>query len=42
MSRPEVLIIDIANQTETLREMNDEEYTQHLAYVAALEESTND
>jgi|688.fasta_scaffold652372_2 hypothetical protein len=34
MSRPEVLIVDIANQTETLREMNDEEYAQHLINVA--------
>jgi hypothetical protein len=40
MSRPEVIIVDIANQTETLREMNDEEYAQHLAYIANLPEPT--
>ncbi len=39
MPRPNVVIIDCQTQEEILREMNDEEYAQHLANI---EEPTND
>lgn len=33
MPRPNVVIIDCQTQEEILREMNDEEYAQHLASI---------
>jgi acyl-CoA reductase-like NAD-dependent aldehyde dehydrogenase len=37
MTRPMVCIFNVETQEEVIREMNDEEYAQHLAYVAPTE-----
>lgn len=42
MTRPIISIFDVLTQTETVREMNDEEYAEYLAYqekIQALEEA---
>lgn len=38
MTRPIVKIINIQTQEEVVREMNDEEYTHHLAMVKDAED----
>lgn len=38
MTRPNVLIFDYETQKEIIREMNDEEYAQHLTDVAYSEQ----
>lgn len=37
MTKPNIAIFDVETQTQTIREMNDEEYAQHLIDVAAWE-----
>lgn len=37
MTRPIIGFFDAVTQIETFREMNDEEYAQHLADIAAWE-----
>jgi len=40
MSKPNIYIFDVETQTETIREMNDAEYAQHLIdKEIALEEA---
>jgi hypothetical protein len=38
MDRPIIKIVDVSTQTEIVREMNDEEYAQHLKDEASLQE----
>lgn len=38
MDRPIIKIVDVSTQTEIMREMNDEEYAQHLKDEASLQE----
>ena len=38
MNRPIIKIVDVSTQTEIVREMNDEEYAQHLKDEASLQE----
>lgn len=37
MTRPNVLDIDVVNDTQTEREMNDAEYAQYLVDIAEAE-----
>jgi hypothetical protein len=40
MTRPMVAVLDCTTKETVVREMNDEEYAQHLLDVAAAEEPT--
>lgn len=40
MTRPLIGIFDVKTQEQIIREMNDEEYAQHLIDLAAVEEPT--
>lgn len=37
MTKPNVAIFDVATQTQTIREMTDAEYAQHLKDLADFE-----
>lgn len=36
MTRPVISIIDVSTQEETIREMNDDEYAQHLVRLEEI------